>query len=180
MMSRHPKDSSVTDRLDADVEHALRIVLVVALSRDDAARLVDRPCIEGPVTLRPSSLYGWLTRQMLTSQRSWRHGAAHLDQRLSPWLERFHDRSAMDLAQAFAEGRDAWSAPELAALLWALIRREEPAWRRVLHRLTGEIEIAVLQMTMRRCLNVPATQRTARPKSFGHHRRQRLATVVCT
>jgi len=136
--------------------------------------------IEDPVTLWPSSLYGWLTRQMLTSRRSWRYGAAHLDRRLSPWLGRFHDRSAMDLAQAFAEGRDAWSAPELTALLWALIRREEPAWWRVLHRLTREIEIAVLQMTMRSCLNVSATQRTARPNFYGHPRRGLLAIVAST
>lgn len=131
-------------------EQALRVVLVLTVSCEEAGRwLAPR---RGPADCRlwPSSVYVGLTQQMLACPVTWREGAARLDRLLGPWLQRFETQAPIELAQALDQHKHAWTAPELAALLWQLLRTDPLDLGTLLPRLTAEVEIALLQNTLQR------------------------------
>ncbi|MCG8416323.1 MAG: hypothetical protein MJE77_00105 [Proteobacteria bacterium] len=130
---------------DPGVACALRIVLVVALNTDEAQSLLGKFEDDEAVSLWPSSVYGCLTSQMMTSPACWQCSAAQLDRRLSPWLFGFHKAPPLHLVEALRQSRDTWSVPELAALLWELLRRDERALDPLLHRLAAEVETTILR-----------------------------------
>jgi len=127
------------------VESALRTVLVVTLSYDEAEYLAvgisDGDCC----SLWPSSLYRFLAAQMLACPLSWSRGAEKLDRRLEGWLQRYEQYTPADIVEA-AGLSAADNAHELAALLWLLLRRREHALEPLLVRVGEEVEVAVCHL----------------------------------
>ena len=157
---------------------ALRIVLVVALSPEEASNLIGPLDDDDAACLWPSAVYDLLARQMLTSRARWVWGAASIDRRLSPWLEQFQDRSPIELTQALRDGRQVWDAQDFAALLWALVRRKNRALDSLFHRIAGEIEIAVLRIAARPHGEARAWRRAAETRTNDRCHRTRLAAVA--
>jgi hypothetical protein len=120
--------------------HALRIALAVALDRETAAACFDCD-IDGAVTLWPSSLYGLLATAAASSPRVWCRCLRLVDAELGPLAERFETEPLSHLVRLFIEGREILSTRELAALLWAVLKRREPASAFIGARLGAELEI---------------------------------------
>jgi hypothetical protein len=67
--------------------------------------------------------------------------------------QRFDGKSPSELGYLFTQGRDVLSGGELVALLWTLLKRNQPALDKVTERLQAEFEIVALQ----RLASNPAT-----------------------
>jgi hypothetical protein len=119
---------------------ALRLVLAVALDRDTAA-----DCIAGAsgtgVALWPSSLYGVLAASAVRSPCMWCRCSRLVDASLGQLAGRFDATPPAALVELFVEGRDVLTCRELAALLWSLLRRRDPALNLLSERLGAEFEI---------------------------------------
>jgi len=119
---------------------ALRLVLAVALDRDTAA-----DCIAGAsgtgVALWPSSLYGVLAASAVRSPCMWCRCSRLVDASLGQLAGRFDATPPAALVELFVEGRDVLTCRELAALLWCLLRRRDPALDLLSERLGAEFEI---------------------------------------
>lgn len=124
----------------ASLDEVLHVVLAVALDHDAAAACLGYRA-ESPVERWPSTLYRVLARAALESPTVWERCADRLDGRLGDSLGRYADRTAAELAEAFAEGRDALAGHELAALLWCLIRRRCHSHDVVATRLGLELKV---------------------------------------
>lgn len=127
---------------DPGLTHALRLVLLAALDRDEALC-----CLEGEGAASgcrwPSGVYTALSHAALSSPWVWCRCRARLDAALADQL-RFHGAaSPAELAERFHEGRDAVSSLELAGMLWSLLRRPELLQEPLLGRLAAEFEVAV-------------------------------------
>lgn len=122
--------------------HALRLVLLAALDRDDALR-----CLEGEGAAAlcrwPSGIYAALGHAAFASPRIWGRCQARLDAVLAGQLAEHGAASPAQIAERFHEGRDALSSLELAGMLWSLLRRQELHGEALLLRLSAEFEVAV-------------------------------------
>ena len=133
--------SAVTSSAPADalapLAPALRIALVVGLDCAAVAR-----CLGGEpgelAGIWPSTLYAWAAETALRSPRVWARCAPALDGALP-----VASGSSAALARLLSERDDAvaLSAREIAAVLWAVVRRREPALVPMIARLTREAEI---------------------------------------
>lgn len=130
---------SLEPALDPSEAQALRLVLAITLDRDTAAACMGVADDEA-TSLWPSSLYRVLSVAALASPAVWERCERCVDHALGPCAVRFENRSPAELVQLFAQGRDACSGLELAALLWAVVRRRCPAAAAISGRLGLEIE----------------------------------------
>lgn len=132
------------DERSASLDEVLHLVLAIALDHEAAAECLGHRT-DGPVERWPSTLYRVLARAALECPSVWRRCAERLDGRLRVDLGRYADRTAAELAEAFAEGRDALTGYELAALLWCLIRQRCRSHDLVAHRLGLELGVVAAQ-----------------------------------
>lgn len=153
--SLESRAAAAPGRGDAIVESALRTVLAVALTRDEASLLVAQlggdgvDDVDDVFDLWPSTLYSVLARQALASRTSWQRVAGAVDRRLSPWSEPFRGCPAIELVQDLRDRRDIHEAEDLVALLWALLCRESHVLGTMLARAAREVELALLQTAAR-------------------------------
>ncbi|MCA9608988.1 MAG: hypothetical protein KC619_25480 [Myxococcales bacterium] len=121
---------------------ALRLVAVVALDCEQAAACLGIARSDAP--LWPSSVYAWLAEAASRSPAVWRRSERALDAALAPWMAPYVDRSAAAIAQALlAPESVAIERAEIAAALWALVRRRDAGLDRTLERLACEAEVLV-------------------------------------
>lgn len=127
---------------------ALRLVTVVALDR---ARVAD--CLDvgtEPLGLWPSSLYGWLAESAARSPVVWDRCRAAVDDALAPWVAPFRQASVAEITQALTARDGAMGGEEIAAALWSLVRRRDPALDSLVERLAEEAEILVTRAHLHR------------------------------
>lgn len=132
-------------------DRALRVVLAVTMDKEMAAWCLGRTST-APVSQWPSTLYGMLARAAIESPAIWRRCAVLLDRMLHEAIAPYAERSAAELAEVFALGRESLSGEELAALLWCLIRRRSGAQDLVAKRLGQELEVIAAQRMRERNL----------------------------
>lgn len=121
---------------------AIRLVAVVALDCEAAAAVLGVSLRDAP--LWPSSVYAWLAEAAARSPAVWRRCARALDAALAPRLAPYVDRSVAEVTQALlAPESAAIEAPEIAAALWALVRRRDAGLERITDRIAREAEILV-------------------------------------
>jgi len=121
-------------------EEVLRMVLAIALDPETAAWCAG--CSTGaPVNRWPSTLYRLLARTALESESVWQRCAFVLDHALGAVLQAYADRSPVELAELFLDGRESLAGDELAALLWCLIRRRSASYDLVAERLGLELQV---------------------------------------
>lgn len=130
---------------------ALRLLFTLALSPRELAELraTHRPERALDV-LWPSALVAELVEQLADDPDLWRAVAGRLDRRLAPWLVRLAARPAREVLGPLD---DAGSVPALAARLWSLARRREPALAQVLARLACELERLIVAEAGRHALS---------------------------
>lgn len=116
---------------------ALRLVLTLALTRGEAAGLLARAGEDE--CLWPSAVVAALGDALVDDEQLWREVTATLDRRLAPWLAELGGRPLRDLLARVDADADV-DVPALAALLWSLIRRRQPALGPVLARVVREVE----------------------------------------
>lgn len=127
---------------------AVRLVAVVALDCGAVARCLGEAVADLP--LWPSSLYAWLAEAATRSPALWARCEGALDDALAPWLTPYQDTAPATIAQALLEHAGAaMDGREVAAALWALVRRRDPTLDMLIDRLTREAEILVA----RRCVH---------------------------
>jgi hypothetical protein len=119
---------------------ALRLVLAVALDRQTAADCIGSAS-GASMELWPSSLYGLLAASAVRSPCMWCRCSRLVDASLGQLAGRFDATPPAALVELFVEGRDVLTCRELAALLWSLLRRRDPALDLLSERLGAEFEI---------------------------------------
>jgi hypothetical protein len=127
---------------------ALRVALAVALDRETAAACMDGE-LDGAVTLWPSSLYGLLAAAAAHSPVVWHRCSRLVDAELGPAASQFENIPLNTLTRLFIEGRDVLSTRELAGVLWAVLRRRDPAAPFIGARLGAELEIIATRRASR-------------------------------
>ncbi|MBX3272454.1 MAG: hypothetical protein KF729_19500 [Sandaracinaceae bacterium] len=137
-MSALDAASSPADAL-APLAPALRIALVVGLDCAAVARCLGEPGELAGVW--PSTLYAWAAETALRSPRVWARCATALDHALGGALPSSGSSAALARLLTERDGATALCAREIAAVLWALVRRREPALAPMIARLTREAEI---------------------------------------
>jgi hypothetical protein len=131
-------------------EEVLRIVLAIALDQQIAAWCMGQPS-DAPIARWPSTLYRVLARAALQSPEVWWRTSIALDRTLHEAMLPYAKRSAAEVAEAFAEGRDSLDGEELAGLLWCLLRRNSRTNDLVAERLSLELQvIAARRLRFRR------------------------------
>jgi hypothetical protein len=128
------------DVTGAGRDEVLRLVLAIVLDPETAAWCLGCPT-DAPVTRWPSTLYRLLARTALESPAVWRRCALILDRSLHDAVLPYIERSAVELAEVFLDGRESLGGDELAALLWCLIRRRCSSHDLVAERLSLELEV---------------------------------------
>lgn len=136
----HDIKSLQRSTVGADRDEVLRMVLSIVLDPETAAWCLGQPACS-PVTRWPSTIYRLLARAALESPRVWRRCALVLDRALHEATLPYAERSAVELAEVFLEGRESLSGDELAAVLWCLIRRRCHSHDLVAERLSLELEV---------------------------------------
>jgi hypothetical protein len=121
-------------------EEVLRLILAIAIDHETAAWCMGRSS-EAPVARWPSTLYRVLARAATKSPEVWWRTSLALDKSLHEAVLPYRNRSAAEVAQAFAEGRDSLDGSELAGLLWCLLRRDSRIEDLVAERLRLELEV---------------------------------------
>ena len=121
-------------------EEVLRIILAIAIDHELAAWCMGQPS-DAPIARWPSTLYRVLARAALQSSEVWWRTSLVLDRTLHAAVDPYRDRSAAEVAEAFAEGRDSLDGEELAALLWCLLRRNNRTDDLVADRLSLELQV---------------------------------------
>lgn len=119
---------------------ALRLVLMTVLDRETAS-LAAGGDPDAALTLWPSSLYTIVAHAAVRSPVAWERCARFVDRSLGDVSVRFDRAAPVELLEHFSEAREVLSGPELAALLWSLIRRSGPLLDAVLGRLGAEVEV---------------------------------------
>lgn len=123
---------------------ALRVVLVIALDRSTVgACLGTERAREG--TLWPSTLYSWAAQTAARSPLVWRRCAEAIDDALARWLPAYDDAPVARVAEMLSarEAGAVIDARELAAALWAVLRRRDAVLACMIARLAMEAEIAI-------------------------------------
>ncbi len=124
---------------------ALRLVLVISLGHVEASVLLADGEGGGAVSQWPSSVYCGLAEAMITEPRRWSITARYIDLQLERELRQFLSATPAELVASLSECRGGCSARELAALVWAVARRNDSALEPVLERLAAEVEVALFQ-----------------------------------
>ena len=131
-------------RDDLRPHQALRLVLVIALDRDVAARCIDRSADEAE-SQWPSSLFGSVALAALESPLVWRRCSVLLDAAFGDLSDRCERLPAFEIVGRFGKGRHALSMLELAAMLWSLLRRSQRSLDPIIERLGVELEVAAAE-----------------------------------
>jgi hypothetical protein len=127
---------------------------------------------DAALSLWPSSLYTLVAHAAVRSPLAWERCARFVDRSLGDVTERFDRAAPVELLEHFSEAREALSGPELAALLWSLIRRSAPLLDAVLGRLGAEVEvIAARRLGGSHAIEIPRAPAVA-PSQRGVHRFQ--------
>lgn len=121
-------------------EEVLRVILAISIDQETAAWCMGRSS-ETPVARWPSTLYRVLARAALQSPEVWRRTVVVLDKSLHEAVLPYRNRSAAEVAETFAEGRDSLDGSELAGLLWCLLRRNSRTEDLVAERLSLELQV---------------------------------------
>ncbi len=140
---------------------ALRVVLVVALGPVEASILLSDGEQGGTVCQWPSTVYRGLARAMTPNSTRWQITARYIDKRLARELRQFEGAAPADIAAALSDYRDAFSADELAALLWSMVRLQEPAVDSLLARVAAEVEVVLMQHGVSRRIGARSSSRPA-------------------
>ncbi len=128
---------------------AFRLVLINAMERRVAVACLGAP-VDEAVSLWPSGIYGTLALAAAQSSLLWQRCRTLLDASFGPLSSRFFDTPPMQIAEVFAQARGNLSSFELAAMIWALLRRSEACLDRLILRLGAELEVVALQRNSRR------------------------------
>lgn len=127
---------------------ALRLVVVVALDCRSVAECLGLAPLATP--LWPSTLYAWLAETAATSPAVWDRCARELDRSLARWLPAYGDAAPAAIAEALvARDGTCMGGEEVAAALWALVRRRDRSLDLLLDRLTCEAEVLVARTCLR-------------------------------
>jgi len=133
------------------IARALRVVLVLALDRAAVSACLGSARLrEGPVW--PSTLYAWAAETAARSPLVWCRCAAALDDALAPWLATYERAPVARITEVLSprESAAALTGQEIAAALWALVRRREPGLVLVTERLTSEAELLIAKACVER------------------------------
>lgn len=135
-------EATETDAI-ATTAQAMRIVLVLALDRATVGACLGVHAEDAG--LWPSTLHAWAAETAARSPLVWSRCARAIDEALAPWMAPFEEASVACLAQALGAGQSttAMAGHEIAAALWALVRRREWALTPIAARLAMEAEILV-------------------------------------
>lgn len=127
---------------------ALRVVAVVAMDCRSAGECLGVAPLAAP--LWPSTLYAWLAETAATSPTVWDRCARRLDDSLGRWLAPYVGASPEVIARALCErGGTTMSGQEIAAALWALVRRRDRAMDAIIDRLAREAEVSIARTSLR-------------------------------
>jgi hypothetical protein len=121
--------------------------LTIALDRNVAADCLGEAA-EDSLSLWPSSLYGILATKAALSRKVWDRCFRQIERSLGHLGKRFDSLPPSSLSQLFREGAQALDNRELAALLWALLKRHEPMSERIAGRLGAELEVVAVRRSV--------------------------------
>lgn len=135
---------------------ALRLLLALTLSDREAAALLVRGTGIEADGLWSSVVVARLADACIAEPACRRELVAVLDLRLAPWLEDLSACSLCDLLARLPRDDTGLDIAALAALLWSLVRRGQPAVVAVLARVVHEAERLILADAGRRsCRDSP-------------------------
>ena len=127
---------------------ALRLVVVVALDCRSAAQCLGLAPLA--TLLWPSTLYAWLAETAATSPVVWDRCARELDRSLARWLPAYGDAAPAAVAAVLvARDGTCMGGEEVAAALWALVRRRDRSLDPLLDRLAREAVVLVARTCLR-------------------------------
>lgn len=138
------RSAQSSDRNLTSPLNALRIVMTVALERTVAAECLGEDP-EVCLSLWPSSLYGLLATEAMRSRPIWERCSWHIDRALGDVGRKLEALPPASLAELFREGSQILNIRELAALLWALLKRREPMSENMAGRLGAEVEVVAVR-----------------------------------
>lgn len=130
-------------RIDPGARSArvLRMLLMMVVDRGAAAASLEG--VGDVEVLWPSAVFSLLAASSARSPQSFRRAARLLDDALStPPLRAM---TPVQLAVSFASGRDSLSPRALAAIVWELLRRRDPAVDVLIDRVAAELELVAAQ-----------------------------------
>lgn len=119
---------------------ALRLLLALTLSAREAAALLVQGAALEVDGVWPSVVVAGLAEAMVAEPSRWPAVAALLDRRLAPWLAGLVDRPIREVVARLPRDEASVDIASLAALLWSLVRRRQPALMAVLARVLREVE----------------------------------------
>jgi hypothetical protein len=124
--------------------NALRLVLSIALERNAAADCLGDDT-ENCLSLWPSSLYGILAAEAARSRAVWERCSQQIEHSLGESGRRFLALPPAALSQMFRDNYQVFNNRELAALLWALLKRGEPMSELMAGRLGAELQVVAVK-----------------------------------
>jgi hypothetical protein len=127
--------------------NALRLVLTIALERRVAIDCL-RGNAEDGLSLWPSSLYGILATEAARSRTIWDRCSHQIERSLGDTGRRFLALPPSSLSRIFRDGSQVLNNRELAALLWALLKRGEPMSKLLAGRLGAELEVLAVRRSI--------------------------------
>lgn len=127
-----------------ETRSALRLVALVALDRNVAAACLGNP-LQKAVQLWPSGLYGALAQSAAHSPVVWSRCRTVLDSALGSIYQLFDEHSAAEISRYYSHSRGAVSTLELAAMLWALLRRCDAECFPILGLLAAELRVLAVE-----------------------------------
>lgn len=124
------------------------MVAVVAMDCRSASECLGVAPLAAP--LWPSTLYAWAAETAATSPIVWERCARRLDESLGRWLLPYVDTSPEAIARVLcARGDTSMGGQEIAAALWALVRRRDRALDAIIERLAREAEVSIARTCLR-------------------------------
>lgn len=126
---------------------ALRLLLAVTLDRGMVSACLGSAHVDERDALWPSTLYAWAAETAARSACVWQRCARALDDALAPCLPSYESASVAQIAETLTlrEASAALTGHEIAAALWAVVRRRDPSLQRVVERLTAEAELLIIR-----------------------------------
>lgn len=119
---------------------ALRLLLALTVSAREAAELLVQGTTLEVDGVWPSVVVAGLADAMVAEPSRWPPVALLLDRRLAPWLAELADCPLRDVVARLPRDETSLDIAALAALLWSLVRRRQPALMAVLARMVSEAE----------------------------------------
>ncbi len=134
---------------------ALRLLLALTLSGREAAALLARGTGLEADGLWPSVVVSGLADALVAEPARWPELREILDRRLAPWLDQLAPYPLCELLARLPRDETDLDIVALAALLWSLVRRRQPALVAVLARVVREAERLILADAGRRACHRP-------------------------